>query len=266
MATGNVDQQDAMLAFDGYNSQPENDDDESGMSLVEHLEELRWRIIKVLAAVVVTSIVAFVFRDWVVHLLELPLPREANSIARGDQKLVVTGLLENFTVYLTISIVAGIVLALPVLLYQTWAFIAPGLYEKEKKYAVPFIIVGVVLFAAGVALAYFVLRYPVEFFVTFGASNFTELVSADSYFNFVAFFMLAFGIVFELPLVLTFMALVDLISLQTLTKKRPVAHIGLWVASAVITPGADPYSPVILGVAMSFLYELTIIFIRIVKR
>ncbi len=178
-------------------------------------------------------------------------------------KLVVTGIMEGFTTFLLVSIAVGFILALPVMLYQLWAFIAPGLYEKEKKYSVPFIIIGIVLFVAGVTLGYIVLRYPVYWLVTFASSSFTELISAGSYFTFVAFFMLAFGIVFEIPLVLTFLATVELITAKTLTKKRIPTHVGMWIAATFLTPGADPYSPIFLGVAMSFLFELSIVFIKI---
>jgi len=102
--------------------------------------------------------------------------------------------------------------------------------------------------------------------IAFASDSFAALISAGSYFTFVAFFMLAFGIVFEIPLVLTFLAQVDLITSQTLRKKRTVAHISMWIASTFITPGADIYSPIFLGVSMSFLYELSIIFIRITKK
>ena len=256
MATGNMDQQNLMTAFDDYQDDDEND---SGMSLVDHLEELRWRIFKSLITIAVGAVVAFIFRVQLLDFLERPLPKIV-------PKLVVTGIGEGFTVSLMISIAAGFIVALPVILYQTWAFIAPGLYEKEKKYAVPFIFIGVILFVVGISLGYIVLHYPVEWLITFASSNFTELVTAGSYFSFVAFFLIAFGIVFELPLVLTFMAQIGIISSETLTKKRAGSHIGMWVAAAVLMPGADPYSPVILGVAMSCLYELTIIFIKILKK
>lgn len=262
MATGDIDQQDPMLGLDDY--RVEDEDDESGMSLVEHLEELRWRIFKSLIAIAVGSIIAFIFRDYIIHFLAEPLPRGADLLTHG--KLVVTGITEGFTVYLLVSFAVGVVVSLPVLLYQVWAFVAPGLYEHERKYAVPFIFIGVVLFVAGVTLGYIVLRYPVEWLVEFGSGTFTELITAQSYFTFVAFFVLAFGLVFELPLVLTFMAQVGLITSDTLKKKRATSHIGMWIAATFLTPGADIYSPVILGVAMSFLYELTIIFIRFTKK
>lgn len=266
MASGDIDQYDPFQAFASNFDDHDDEDagDESAMSLVDHLEELRWRILKSLIAVALGTIVAFLFREQIIHFLSAPLPREADSLTKG--KLVVTGLAEGFTVFLLISFVVGVILALPVILYQTWAFIAPGLYEREKKYAVPFIFIGILLFCMGVTLGYIVLRYPIEWLVTFAASSFTELVTANSYFTFVAFFILVFGLIFEIPLVLTFLSLVGLVTEETLRKKRASAHIGMWIASTVITPGADIYSPIILGTAMSFLYELTILFIRFTKR
>ena len=247
-----------------FTSSEDDANDPSAMTLVEHLEELRWRIFKSVIALVITSIVAFIFRGQIVYLLELPLPTGQADVI--GHKLVVTGLMEGFTVFLMISVAAGFILALPFILYQVWGFISPGLLEKEKKYAVPFILIGIILFAAGITLGYIVLRYPVEWLVTFASDSFTELVTAGSDFTFVAYFLLAFGIVFEIPLVLTFLAQVDLISSRTLIRKRAASHIGMWIASTFLTPGADIYSPIFLGVAMSCLFELTIIFIKIIKK
>jgi len=261
MAT--IDQQDPMATVDEYSTDEEEEVDESAMSLVDHLEELRWRIFKSIIAVVVGAIAAFFFRVQIMTFLTWPLPKTADQIGKG--KLIVTGLAEGFTVFLKLSLAAGILIAIPVILYQIWAFVAPGLYDREKKTAVPFIFVGIVLFLVGISLGYIVLQYPVQWLVNFASDSFTELVSADSYFTFVAFFLLAFGIVFEIPLVLTFLAQLGLVTSQTLRRKRPTAHIGMWIAATFLTPGADFYSPIILGVAMSFLYELTIVFIRITK-
>jgi sec-independent protein translocase protein TatC len=262
MATNNFDQQGLLESF--FTPGEDDANDPSSMTWIDHLEELRWRIFKSIIALVVTSIIAFIFRNQIVYLLTLPLPTGKSDVI--GHKLVVTGIMEGFTVFLLISIAAGFILALPIILYQVWAFISPGLLEKEKKYAVPFILVGIVMFAAGIALGYVVLRFPVEWLVTFASDSFTELVTAGSYFTFVAFFLLAFGIVFEIPLVLTFMAQIDLISSRTLIKRRAGAHIGMWIASTFLTPGADIYSPIFLGVAMSCLFELTIIFMKIIKK
>ena len=258
MATGNIDKQDTMLSFDGYSPEPENEGDDSGMSLMDHLEELRWRIFKSLIAITIGSIAAFIFRGYIVSFLEQPLPIH-------HQTLFMTGITESFTVFFMVSIAAGLVVALPVLLYQTWAFISPGLYEKEKKYAVPFIFIGIILFLVGISLGYFVLKYPVEFLVTFGAGQFTEILTASSYFGFISFFILAFGVIFEMPLVLTFLAYIDIVTSKMLRDKRAPVHVGMWIAATIVIPGADPYSPVILGASMSVLYELSILFIKIVE-
>jgi sec-independent protein translocase protein TatC len=240
--------------------------DPSAMSLVDHLEELRWRLFKSIIAIAIFSVVAFVFRLQIMNFLTRPLPTTANALGHGATKLVVTGIGEGFTTELLVAVAAGFVVALPVILYQTWAFISPGLYKHEKKHAVPFIVVGIIMFLAGLALGYIVLQYPVTWLVNFASDSFTELVSVGSYFSFIALFLLAFGIVFEIPLVLTFLSLINVITAETLSKKRAVSHVGLWIAATVLTPGADPYSPVILGVAMSFLFELSIIFIKITQR
>src|SRR6266487_4274608 len=198
MATSNIDQQDPMATVNDSIFEEEEDSDESAMSLVEHLEELRWRILKCLIAIAVGSIVAFIFREPIMAFLTLPLPKEsADSFTHG--KLAVTGLAEGFTVFLKLSIAVGFLIALPVILYQVWAFISPGLYEREKKNAVPFIIIGMVLFLAGIALGFIVLQYPVQWLINFASSSFAVLLTADSYFTFTAFFFLELGTVLARP-------------------------------------------------------------------
>ncbi len=247
-----------------YLSNRRKNNQNEDMPLVEHLEELRWRLFKSVIAIVVGAVIAFIFRDYIISFLQAPLPAEANVLSKETgHKLIVEGLTEGFTVYLLISLVAGFVLALPVVLYQVYAFIVPGLYEKEKKHSLPFILIGIVLFLIGITLGYLVLRYPVEWFVSLANGGFTQLVTANSYFSFVAIFILVFGVIFELPLVLTFLAQIGIISGEMLKRKRAFAHLGMWVVATFATPGADIYSPIILGIAMSCLYELTIIFIRI---
>lgn len=263
MATSNLDQQNMTAPGDDSSFDEEDELDGATMSLVDHLEELRWRILKSIIAVVVGAIVTFIFRVQLMNFLTLPLPKTADQIGKGN--LVVIGIAEGFTVFLKLSVAGGILLAIPVILYQAWAFISPGLYAHEKKKALPFVFIGIFLFLAGITLGFIVLRYPVNWLVSFAQSNFTELVTADSYFTFVAFFLLAFGIVFEIPLVLTFMAQLGLVTSQSLRRRRPTVHVGMWIAATFLTPGADIYSPIILGIAMSCLFELTIIFIRITK-
>jgi sec-independent protein translocase protein TatC len=268
----NTQQQDPLdILGDLFTSGGDQDpDDSSSMTLIEHLEELRWRIFKSLIAIVLFAIVAFIFREPILNFLTWPLPKTANAFTalpgHKSQSLVVGGVGEGFTTYLLVSAAVGFLAALPVILYQVWAFVAPGLYAHEKRYALPFIIVGSILFVAGLALGYVVLQYPVSWLINFASDNFTELVSAGNYFTFVAYFLLAFGIVFEIPLVLTFLSLVGVITAETLTRKRAAAHVGMWIAATVLTPGADFYSPIILGITMSCLFELSVLFIKITAR
>ncbi|WP_376797647.1 twin-arginine translocase subunit TatC [Thermogemmatispora sp.] len=272
MATGNLQQPDLMPDLDEPFRLDEQEEDGASMTLVEHLEELRWRIFKSLIAVVVGAILAFIFREPILRFLTLPLPTLTAGLRLGPhgelagKGLITIGLAEGFTVFLKVSIAVGILLAMPVILYQAWAFIAPGLYRHEKRAALPFLIMGSLLFVAGIGLGFLVLQYPVQWLIAFSAGDFVELVSADSYFTFVAFFLLAFGIVFEIPLVLTFLAKLGVVNVETLKRRRAGAHVGLWIASTFLTPGADFYSPIILGVTMSCLYELTILLIRFMVR
>jgi len=268
MATSEVEQQQLLTS-----GREDNDDnDPSAMSLVDHLEELRWRIMKAAAAVVAGAIIAFIFWKQIMNVLAAPLPISASSLnkltggATSATPLITTGIGEAFTVALKLSFVCGIILALPVILYQVWAFVSPGLYKHEKKHAVPFIVIGVVLFVVGVGIGYIVLRYPVIWLTTFGSGTFTQFVSAGSYLTFTSFFLLLFGIVFELPLVLTFLAMIGVVTPQFLSQKRAMAHLGMWIAATICTPGADFYSPIFVGVSLSVLYELSIIMIRILVK
>jgi sec-independent protein translocase protein TatC len=247
---------------------PSDDEEEyqgATMSLVEHLEELRRRILISLAAIAVGAIIGFFIWERLLNVLLWPMPKMAHSVITGG-KLLATAPGEPFVVSLKIASAFGFVVALPVVLYETWAFIAPALTRREKKYALRFTLLGVGLFAAGVLVGFFVMQYPLTFLFDFGGNSFVLVPDADNYFSFVTFFLLAFGLVFELPLVLTFMAVVGVISSQFLRAKRMYILFGLWLLSCFVTPGADPYSPLIIGVAFTILFELSILLIRAIGR
>lgn len=246
----------------------EEEEPEGGtMTLLEHLEELRRRLIKVVIAVVACSIVGFIFWDRILSFLLIPLPAAANRLPNATAgQLVTHDIGEPFMVALKLGLAVGIMLASPVLLYQTWAFIAPALTRHERKYALPFTLLGVGLFFAGMAVGFVVLRYPIDWLVHFGSDRFILLTDADSYFTFVAYFLLAFAIVFELPLVLTFMSVVGIVNSTILRQKRLYILFGLWFLSCFITPGADPYSPVIIAASFTVLFEGTILLMRAIGR
>jgi sec-independent protein translocase protein TatC len=245
----------------------EEESEGGSMSLIEHLEELRHRLIKVVIAVVACSIVGFIFWDRVMSFLLIPLPAAANQLPNAHNgQLVAHDIGEPFMVALKLGLAVGVMVASPVLIYQTWAFISPALTRRERKYALPFTLLGVGLFVVGLAVGFVVLRYPIDWLVTFGSDRFILLTDADSYFTFVAYFLLAFAIVFELPLVLTFMSVVGIVNSTVLRQKRLYILFGLWLLSCFITPGADPYSPIIIGASFTVLFEGSILLMRAIGR
>jgi len=241
----------------------EEEPEGSTMTLIEHLEELRGRMIKALIAVAAFSILGIVFWDRIIGFLLIPLPAAANKLPGAEKgQLVAHDIGEPFMVALKVGIAVGIMVASPVILYQLWAFISPALTRRERKYVLPFTLLGVGLFFVGITVGFIVLRYPIDWLVAFGNDRFLLLTDADSYFTFVTYFLLAFAIVFELPLVLTFMSVVGIINSTVLRQKRMVILFGLWFLSCFITPGADPFSPVIIGVSFTVLFELSILLMR----
>jgi len=229
------------------------------MSLVDHLEEFRGRLFFCVVAVVIGASVAFLIYGPILQFLLTPLPVKANALVAdgGKPKIAVTGIGEGFGVVLKLALAVGIALATPVWMYHLWGFIAPALTPREKRHALPFTLTAVVLFVAGLTVGFVTLRYPINWLLGFGDQYFVEIITADNYFTFVAYFLLAFGVTFELPLVLTFLAVIGVVSLQTLRAHRAHILVGLWIASCFITPGADPYSPLIVGVAFTVLYFIS---------
>jgi sec-independent protein translocase protein TatC len=247
--------------------EPEEEDEGAQMSLIDHLAELRRRIFISLIAVVVASIVGFIFFHPILRFLLMPLPVAANDLRHsGTAQLVVTQIGEPFTISLKVALASGIAIAAPIWLYQVWGFLSPALTRRERRYALPFTLVGVGLFLAGVSVGFITLRFPINWLVGFDNGDFVHAITADSYFSFVTFFLLAFGITFELPLVLTFLSVIGVVSSQWLAKNRAYILVALWIVSCFITPGSDPYSPVILGIAFTVLFFISEIMIRIIKR
>jgi sec-independent protein translocase protein TatC len=236
------------------------------VTLVEHLEEVRHRLLFCVAAVMVGTVVAFVFHDAILALLLRPLPTQAGGLVAlgGGHRIAVTGVGEAFTVVLKLSLAAGIALATPVWLYHLWMFVTPALRGPERRYALPFTVLGVILFVTGLGVGFVTLRYPLNWLLTFSDRSFVAIITADNYFTFVAYFLLAFGLTFELPLVLTGLVVMGIVSPDTLRTHRASILVGLWTASCFITPGADPYSPLILGVAFTVLFFVSTGLIRFV--
>jgi sec-independent protein translocase protein TatC len=229
-------------------------DDATVMSLVDHLSELRWRLFKAILAVAIGGVVGFIASDQVISLLKDPIP--------GDDPLLFTALGDAFAIKLKISVVIGIILAMPVLLYQAWQFIAPGLTAAERRAARPWIPLALFFFALGVAIAYIVLPFAASFLLGFTSEDLQPLITAGPYFEFVTTMFLAFGLVMEFPIVLFGLSRVGIATSERLSASRRYVILVIAVFSALVTPGGDIVSPLTLGLTMYVLFELTVFVIR----
>ena len=229
--------------------------DETMMTLVDHLSELRRRIGISLLAVALGTVVGFYFAPQLITFLKAPL--------NLGKPLVYTGLGDAFFINLKIAIVVGIVLAMPVLLWQLWAFISPGLTRKERRLARPWVPLALAFFVIGVVVAYVILPFASTFLLSFSSPDLQPLITASEYFGFVTTLCLAFGLVMEYPIVLVLLAKVGIITSARLRRSRRVVILAIAIISAVVTPGGDPISPTVLGVTMYLLYEFSIVLIRL---
>lgn len=237
------------------------------MTLVEHLRELRTRIMRSLVALAVTGVVGWFLYEPILHLLLGPLRASAPEGSDLATTLLTTDPLQPFAIRLRISSYTAIALALPVLLWQLWRFIAPGLYENEKKYGLAFIGAGTVLFATGAAIAFWTMPKALEFLQTIGGEdNFTQIYAPDKYLRLITYMMLAFGIGFEFPLIVVTLLLMNIVNVDQLRKSRRMVIVIVAVVVAVITPSGDPISMLALTVPMILLFEAAIIFGRVRDR
>ena len=223
------------------------------MTLVDHLAELRDRIVKVLIVVIVTSLVGFYFATPIIGILVAPLP---------NNQLQFTGLGDAFFINVKIAIVVGIILAMPVILYQVWAFIAPGLTDVERRTVRPWIPIALVFFALGVSIAYLILPYAVQFLMGFSSQYLNPLITAGPYFDFVTTMFLVFGLIMEFPILLFGLSRVGIVTSERLSSARRMAILVIAIFAAAATPGGDLVSPFVLGITMYLLYEGTIFVIR----
>ncbi len=230
-------------------------------SMIEHLVELRDRLIKILYGVLAGMIACWSVSEKIFDVIRAPI---AKYLPSGG--LYFTAPMDKFLAHIRISLFAGVILSSPFWIYQIWKFVAPGLYSKEKKYAVGFIFSGTALFSLGVSFAYFIV-FPMafKFLMTFGGTADKPMITIDHYLSFVTTTALAFGASFELPLILVILGMMDLISQQTLKEKRRYAIVGLAVLSAILTP-PDLLSMLMMLVPMILLYELSVILVGFFER
>jgi len=220
------------------------------------------------AMVVVGMIVAFLLYDYIFEFLIGPyedIANTENSLTGG--KLLQIDPLEGFGVRMKLSMYAGIALAMPVILWQIWRFVTPGLYPHEKRYAIPFLVSALTLFVLGAGLAYYTLPRALEFLIDIGGTdNFVTAFAPAKYFTLITYMMLAFGIGFEFPILLIFMQMAGIIDHRQLRGFRRYAIVGICVLVAVITPSGDPISMLMLTVPMVLFYEIAIVIGRMMER
>lgn len=223
------------------------------MTIWEHLSELRSRLFKSLLAVAIAAVIGWFLFTPVLHWLEAPY-----SEVQPDASLIATTPLQAFGLRMKLSVAIGIALAMPILLWQVWRFVTPGLYPKERKYAIPFILSSLLLFIFGAAVAYFVLNPTLEFLTNVGGSEIQPFYTADSYVTLIVFMMLAFGVGFEVPVLLVAMQLIGVLTPRRLVQWWRPAIVIIAIVAAVITPSADPISMLALLIPMVLLYLLSI--------
>jgi sec-independent protein translocase protein TatC len=244
-------------------------EEEGRMSLMEHLTELRNRIFKCVIAVGLGALVGFLLYSKIFDFLIDPYQAtcESNTAQSiSGCRLLATDPLEGFSVRIKVSTYGGIALAMPVLLWQLWRFISPGLYAKERRYAIPFIASALALFATGAGIAYWTMPKALQFLSDIGGDDLATAYSPSKYFQLIVYMMLAFGVGFQFPIILVFLQLIGILKYQQLVQVRRFAIVGIAVLVAVVTPSADPISMLALTIPMCIFYEVSIIVGRLLTR
>lgn len=236
--------------------------DATAMTLVEHLTELRTRLFIASAAIAVGALIAFVLYDQILDFLVHPYC----EIRHGKCQLFVQSPLDGLATRLKIAGYGGLMISSPVVLWQLWRFITPGLHKNEKRYAIPFIVASTSLFFIGVLLAYLTFPKALGFLIDIGGNNIQEIFSPKEYVSFFLKVMLAFGLAFEFPVVLVFLMIVRVITRKQLSSWRRPAIVIIVAAAALITPSQDPYSLFAMAIPMYLFYEMSILVGRILKR
>lgn len=236
--------------------------EEDKIPFTAHLEELRKRLIVCFVAVGIGFVAAYGFKEKLFQVLTAPLIRVMKS---GDT-LIFTNLPEAFFAYLKVSFLAGLMLAAPVILYQFWMFVAPGLYKRERRVLLPIVFLSTLFFLGGALFGYFfVFPWGFKFFLGFATEHIRPLPSMREYLSFSAMMLLAFGIVFEMPLVLMAMARLGIVSVDFLKKNRKYAILLFFIVGAILTP-PDVVTQIMMAVPLMVLYEFSIIGARILTR
>jgi sec-independent protein translocase protein TatC len=238
------------------------------MTLAEHLRELRRRIVVSVLAIVVATGVAFAFHHVLLHVVTRPychLPAHYRLL-KGRCTLVVSGVLDPFTVTLRLSLYAGLLLSSPVWLWQLWRFVTPGLYDRERRYALAFVASSVGLFAAGAVVAYFTMQNGLRFLLGFATGGIAPLLNFNSYLSYVVAMVLVFAVSFEFPLLVVMLNLARVLPYDRLRRWTRGIIFGIFVFAAIATPSQDPFTMSALALPMCLLYGAALLLARVHDR
>ena len=237
-------------------------EEDNKIPFTEHLGELRDRLVRCFIAVGVGFVIAYYFKEKLFAVLTAPL---ISAMEQGS-KMIFTGLPEAFFTYLKVSLLTGIIIALPVIFYEFWMFISPGLYRKERKFLIPVVLLSIVFFAIGASFGYFVVfPFGFKFFLGFSTESIKAMPSMKEYLGFASKMLLAFGLVFELPLVITFLSRMGIVSVDFLRKNRKYAILIIFTASAILTP-PDVATQIMMAGPLMILFEISILGARIFQK
>lgn len=245
-------------------------DNEGRMPLMDHLRELRNRLIKAILAVIAGTVVGFIFFDPIWAFLKEPYCRlpQSHQLDKETCTLVFNGVFDAFLVNLKVALIFGLIASAPLWLYQIWAFVTPGLYQNERRYSLSFLALAVPLFGAGAVLAYFIMDKGLALLLSFAPVDVIPLISMSEYLNFSLAMLIIFGVSFELPLLMVFLNIIGVLRFKTVAKHQRMVIFGMFVFSGVATPSQDPISMLSLAVPMVVLFLLaeTFMYFRDRKR
>ncbi len=226
------------------------------MPFTAHLEELRFRIIRIIAALAIGFAISYGYKEWLFKVITKPLA----DVLPPKSFMIYTGMAEAFFIYMQLAFFASLFLSAPYCLYQIWKFISPGLHTQEKKYVFPFVLVSSTLFIAGVLFGYFVVLPPAcAFFASFASDFLKPMFSLKEYLSLTTKFLLGFGISFELPVFLFFMTKIGIVNPRMLAKQRRYAILVIFIIAAILTPSPDPFNQTLMAIPLMVLYEVGIV-------
>jgi len=225
------------------------------MSLTDHLVELRKRLVRCVIILFIGFGACYYYKDFIFDIVTRPLVH----VLPKNSYLIYTGLTEAFFVYMKLAFFASLIITCPFIIYQIWKFISPALHSTEKKYVLPFVLFSTLLFISGVLFGYFIALPPAfEFFVSFNNRYLQSMISFSDYISLFVTFLLGFGLSFELPVFMFFLAKLGIVNSQMLSKQRKYAILVIFIVAAILTPSPDALSQILMAIPLMFLYEVSI--------